>query len=169
MVPIGYSSIVPEIIYGFTFGATYKAFDFSIFFQGVAHYSGYYSGINVNEDVGLGTYFDYQMNSWTLDRYLKGQKITYPALSTHTTSNFVPNDFFIMNRAFTRLKNIEFGYTLPTNKLRALGINKLRIFVGGQNIYLWDHLRTKHLDPEQNSPLNYPNTKMWNLGFNVEF
>lgn len=169
-VPIGYSSKVPEIIYGFTFGTTYKSFDFTIFFQGVAHYSMNYSSQNVYENAtNDGTYFSYQMNSWTLDRYLKGEKITYPALSTVTTTNHTANSFFIMNRAFTRLKNIELGYTLPKNGLRALGISKLRVFVGGQNLYVWDHLRMNHLDPEDNDPIGYPSTKMWNFGLNVTF
>ncbi len=169
-VPIGYSSKVPEIIYGFTLGTTYKAFDFTIFFQGVAHYSMCYSGKNVYENAtNDGSYFSYQMNSWTLDRYLKGEKITYPALSSVTTTNHTANSFFIMNRAFTRLKNIELGYTLPKNGLRALGISKLRVFVGGQNLYVWDHLKMSHLDPENNDPIGYPSTKMWNFGLNVTF
>ncbi len=37
MVPIGYTP-VPEIIYGFSFGAQYKGFDFSILFQGADMY-----------------------------------------------------------------------------------------------------------------------------------
>jgi TonB-linked SusC/RagA family outer membrane protein len=168
-VPIGYSSVVPEIVYGLTLGATYKTFDFSIFFQGVAKYSMNYSGQNVYDNIESGTYYDYQMNSWTLARYQAGAKITYPALSTQNGPNYNPNDFFIMNRSFTRLKNIELGYTLPEKYLKSLGINKLRVFVGGQNVCLWDCLRTKHLDPEQNGPLDYPNTKMWNLGLNVSF
>jgi len=169
MVPIGYSSMVPEIVYGFTLGATYKFFDFSIFFQGVAKYSMYYQAQNVFDNIASGTYFDYHMNSWTLARYQAGAKITYPALSTQNGPNYNPNDFFIMNRAFTRLKNVELGYTLPEKELRPLGITKLRIFVGGQNVFLWSHLRTQHLDPEQDGPLSYPNTKMWNLGLNVTF
>ena len=38
MVPIGYTP-VPEIIYGFSFGAQYKGFDFSILFQGADNVS----------------------------------------------------------------------------------------------------------------------------------
>jgi len=168
-VPIGYSSVVPEIVYGFTFGTTYKTFDFSIFFQGVAKYSMYYQAQNVFDNIEQGTYYDYQMNSWTLARYQAGAKITYPALSTQNGPNYNPNDFFIMNRSYTRLKNIELGYTLPEQYLKSLGIHKLRIFVGGQNVCLWDCLRTKHIDPEQSGPLDYPITKMWNLGLNVSF
>ncbi len=168
-VPIGYSSKVPEVTYGFSLGTNYKDFDLTIFFQGVAKYSRTYAAQNVYEDICRGTYYDYHMNSWTLDRYLAGSKITYPALCSKASSSLTANDFFVMNCAFTRLKNVEFGYTLPKSGLKTLGINRLRIFVGGQNLYLWGHLRTKHLDPENNDPIGYPSTKMVNFGLNVTF
>jgi len=81
----------------------------------------------------------------------------------------VANDFFIMDRSFTRLKNIELGYTLPESGLKTLGINKLRIYVSGQNLFTWDHLRMGHLDPENDNPIGYPVTRMMNLGANITF
>lgn len=172
VVPIGYSSVVPQILYGFTFSTTYKAFDLTLFFQGVANYSMNYSnnaGINVFETTTQGTYFPYMANSWTQKRYDKGEKITYPALDVKLNSNHTTNDFFIMNRSFTRLKNVELGYNLPKNILSPLGISQLRVFAGGQNLFTWDHLRLTQLDPEQSSSLVYPVTMMWNLGCKVTF
>ncbi|MDP4205736.1 MAG: TonB-dependent receptor [Bacteroidota bacterium] len=167
-VPIGYSTI-PRVNYGASLDVNFMNFDFSIFFQGVGKYSRYYNGPGVVEYTKNGTYFDYTRNAWTLERYLNGEKITYPALSTHATSNHVPNDFFIMNRAFTRLKNIELGYTLPKEALRVIGVSQMRLSVGGQNLYVWDHLRMGHLDPENNSSDGYPSTKMINFGLKVTF
>ncbi len=168
---MGYSTVVPRINYGFTFSTNYKAFDFMIFFQGVSEYTGEYAGQGVYENQVSGTFYDYTRNAWTLDRYLKGEKITYPALSTHMTSNHVPNDFFNMDRSFIRLKNIEVGYTLQKSGLRAIGISKLRVFVGGQNLCTWDHLKMGQLDPEADpgNSYGYPPTKMVNFGLNVTF
>ncbi|MDP4207057.1 MAG: SusC/RagA family TonB-linked outer membrane protein, partial [Bacteroidota bacterium] len=168
IAPIGYSSI-PRITWGATFAANYKGFDFTIFFQGIGKFSGTYGSNGVYENMCQGTYYDYHMNAWTLERYLNGEKITYPALSTVTTTNHVANDFFVMSRAFTRLKNMELGYTLPKSGLKALGINKLRVFVGGQNLYTWDNLRMGNLDPEYDNSIGYPITKMLNFGLNVTF
>ncbi len=168
-VPIKYSS-VPGINYGFSFATTYKGFDFSIFFQGLAHYSKYYSGEGVFENaVTSGYYFKYQRTAWTQQRWANHEKITYPALtSTHDISQ-QPNDFFVQNRGFLRLKDIEFGYTLPKNALHFMGVTSCRFFFGGQNLYCWNHLHTDHLDPEQSNPAGYPITKMFNLGLNVNF
>ena len=80
-----------------------------------------------------------------------------------------PNDFFIMDRSFLRLKNIELGYTLPKGLLKKVGINSTRIYVNGNNLLTWKAMKTDVIDPEQGSDLNYPITKMVNFGINVTF
>ena len=166
--PIKYSSI-PGITYGLTLDASYKSFDFNVFIQGIGRYSGYYWRDVVTETPYMGTYFGYHKTAWTAERYAKGEEITYPALSQYFGYNHKPNDFFIMNRAFTRLKNIELGYTLPEGALKKLGIQNLRIFVSGQNLFTWDHLRMDHLDPENTDMVGYPIQKTQSFGFNVTF
>ncbi len=169
-VPIGYSSTVPGITWGASFGFTYKHIDFSVLFQGLERLSAYYSGYNVYETGGLGSYFDYHKNAWTKERYENGEKITYPAL--HTTApnvNQQPNNFFIMDRGFTRLKNIELGYTLPEQFIASAGISSCRFYLRGQNLFLWDKLKTKTFDPEQNGPLSYPVVKMMSIGLSLNF
>lgn len=166
--PIGYSSI-PRVTYGFGLNLQYKNFDFSVFLQGVGKYSGNYSQQGVYEYITQGTYFDYHKSAWTPERYAEGTEISYPALSTHSTTNHVANDFFVMDRSFMRLKNLEVAYTLPSNALSMIGLNAVRIYVGGQNLFTWDKLRMGHLDPENNDPLGYPVTKMINFGFNASF
>ena len=79
------------------------------------------------------------------------------------------NDFFIQNRSFLRLKNIELGYTLPEKYLSKAGVKSLRVYVSGQNLFVWDGLRITHLDPEQNNAYGYPITKNVSLGLNINF
>lgn len=166
--PIGYSSI-PREVYGFSFSLGYKSFDFTAFFQGVGKYSSNYAQQGVYEYIIQGTYFDYHKNAWTEERYRNGEKITYPALSTHSTTNHTANDFFIMNRSYLRLRNIELAYTLAADALKTLGVRSMRIYVGGQNLFTWDKLRMGHLDPENNDPIGYPVTKMLTFGLNASF
>lgn len=166
--PIGYSSI-PRIAYGLGINLQYKAFDFSVFFQGVGKYSGNYGAQGVYEYIIQGTYFDYHKDAWTPERYAEGAEITYPALSTHSTTNHTANDFFVMDRSFLRLKNMELAYTIPDHTISRLGLRSMRIYVGGQNLFTWDKLRMGHLDPENNDPLGYPVTRMMNFGFNATF
>lgn len=167
-VPIGYTN-VPRVSYGLNVSLNYKWFDFTVFLQGVGKYSSYYSGQGVNENIYQGTFFKYHKTAWTAERYAAGQKITYPRLSTGETCSKIENDFFVMDRAFIRLKAIELGYTLPSNALRAIGINKLRVYFRGDNLVTWDRLRTNTTDPEQTDQIGYPIVKTFNFGFNVTF
>lgn len=164
--PIKYTNI-PGLIYGFEVGFAFRSFDFSAFFQGVSRYSSNYAEQGVYENIKEGTYFGYHKNAWTPERYAKGEEITYPALSTQKTTNHTANDFFIMDRSFIRLKNIELAYTLPPNSLRMIGVSSLRIYVGAQNWITWDKLKTDSLDPEQNDAIGYPITKTLNFGLNI--
>ena len=168
MVPIG-GSYIPQIAYGAMAGAIYKWFDLSVAMQGVAKYYKYNSYTNVFE-LGLqGAYLDYHKNAWTAERYAKGEKITYPALGSIQTVNHEPNEFFIMNSSFLRLKEVMLGFTIPQNLIRGTGISRLRFYASGQNLYTWDKLPTKTFDPEQGGPASYPITRTITVGANVTF
>jgi TonB-linked SusC/RagA family outer membrane protein len=170
LVPIGYSSTVPGLNYGITLGITYKFVDFSIMFHGLGRISSYYSGYNVFETGGMGSYLDYHKNAWTIERYENGEDITYPALRTTSPNvNQQPNDFFIMDRSFVRLKNVEIGFTLPKHFISMAGISESRIYLRGQNLFTWDKLKTKTFDPEQNGPLSYPVAKIMSIGASLNF
>ncbi|HEX5554761.1 MAG TPA: TonB-dependent receptor [Chitinophagaceae bacterium] len=166
--PIKYTNI-PGIIYGASVSLRYKGFDLTVFLQGVGRYSSLYANQGVYENVKQGTYFGYHRDAWTADRYAKGEKITYPALSTHTTTNHTANDFFIMNRSFLRLKDVELAYTIPSHTFERFGVKSMRIYASGQNVYTWDKLQMDHLDPENNESLGYPVTKMINFGIDLSF
>lgn len=167
--PIGYSTTVPGLNYGISLGLNFKGIDFNVLFSGLGRYSKYYSGQGVVEWTKQGTYFDWTRNGWTEERYKNGEKITYPAISTSQTVSHTENDFFIQNRSFLRLKNIELGYTLPERFLSKVGVKALRVYVSGQNLFVWDNLRITHIDPEQNNSYGYPITKNVTLGLNINF
>lgn len=167
--PIGYSTTVPGLNYGISLGLNFKGIDFNVLFSGLGRYSKYYSGQGVVEWTKQGTYFDWTRNGWTEERYKNGEIITYPAISTTKTVSHTENDFFIQNRSFLRLKNIELGYTLPERFLSKVGVKALRVYVSGQNLFVWDNLRITHIDPEQNNSYGYPITKNVTLGLNINF
>lgn len=168
--PIGWSGSVPGINFGLNLGAQLKNFDVNVLFQGLGHYSKHYSGQNIQEYSYQGTYYGFHKTAWTQERWQNGDKITYPALGTAQSTSVVANDFFIQNRHFVRLKNVEIGYTLPTKLLSGAGVKSLRFYAAGQNLFCWcNNTFAKHLDPEQNDPIGYPITKTYMLGLNINF
>lgn len=166
--PIG-NGTVPRFTYGFSLGFDFKGIDFSVFFQGLGGYHGQYLGNLVFESVEQGSYYDYHRHAWTEERWLNGDKITYPALSTGGSTSQQANSFFIQDKTFLRLKNIELGYTLPRKITEKARISNLRIYVSGQNLATWTRLKMTHLDPEPTDPMSYPVTKTITVGLNVSF
>lgn len=164
--PIGYSP-VPRITYGLTCSANYKGFDALLFFQGVGQCSNYYSGVYVFETSFLGTYFNYHRKAWTAERYANNEEITYPSLSTGATSNHIANSFFVMNKSYCRLRNVEIGYTIKN--LKKLGISEMRVSLNGQNILLFTNFKMKHIDPELTHQMDYPISKTISAGVSINF
>lgn len=168
MVPIGNPS-VPRISYGLSGSVTYKNADLAFLFAGVAQTSRYTTGWGATEFALVGFYSDWHHQAWTADRYANGEEIRYPALGMASGVSQVRNDFFIMDRSFLRLKSLEVGYSLPAGLLKPLGVQRIRMYVNGNNLFTFKKLPIDTIDPEQNDALVYPLTRMYNFGLNVTF
>ncbi len=177
MVPIGYSS-TPEIIYGFSVGCSWRGIDFSALFQGASHVSIKYFGRAlwpfINAHNSAKTLI---LERWTQERYERGEAINFPRLSMSpsrdTDNNYQDSNFWIRNADYLRLKNVEIGYTFRKGQLKALGLESLRLYVSGTNLFTWTDVID--LDPEAPSKggateINtYPLQKIYNVGINVQF
>lgn len=177
MVPIGYSP-TPEIIYGFSVGCSWRGIDFSALFQGASHVSIKYFGRAlwpfINAHNSAKTLI---LERWTQERYERGEAINFPRLSMSpsqdTDNNYQDSNFWIRNADYLRLKNVEIGYTFRKGQLKALGLESLRLYVSGTNLFTWTDVID--LDPEAPSKggateINtYPLQKIYNVGINVQF
>ena len=168
LVPIGYPE-VPRIAYGLSGTMSYKNIDLSFVFSGIARSSVTHVGWGVTEFALVGFYSDWHTHAWTKERYENGEEILYPALGMSAGVSQKSNSFFIMNRSYLRLKNIEIGYNLPERLLKPVGIERVRLYVNGNNLLTWDKLPVNTIDPEQNAALTYPLTKMITVGINMTF
>ena len=171
--PVGYSD-VPRIGYGFSASMNYRNIDFSFLLSGIAKTNRLFSGNGWGAtEFGLvGFYTDWHLKAWTQERYNKYEEILYPALglSAGSSQPMVGNSFYLLNRSFLRLKNIELGYTLPQKWLEPVHISRVRMYVNGNNLLTWKKYPINTIDPEANiAPRVYPITRMVNAGVNVVF
>jgi hypothetical protein len=116
-----------------------------------------------------GIYGALEEHAWTEERWDNGEEITAPALSTKTSTNQQTSDYYVYNRSYLRLKNVEIGYTLPhflTKKY--LGMEKLRIVLSGENLITWDHMKSKDFGPE-GSYQSVPVYRVYNIGLRANF
>jgi hypothetical protein len=62
--------------------------------------------------------------------------------------NYLPNDRYLLNVAYLRLKTLSFGYTLPQKWVEKATIEKLRIYFSGENLFEFDNMGGVPIDPE---------------------
>jgi TonB-linked SusC/RagA family outer membrane protein len=131
----------PKMTLGLDLNASYKGFDLDMFISGV--YGNKLYNTNLFDLVGMDRLFNADvrvLNRWTPTN----PSNTIPRAGT-VASNVQASDRFVEDGAYTKLKNITLGYTLPK---RLLGNNftKLRVYVSAQNMICI----TKYsgLDPE---------------------
>ena len=168
LIPMGYPA-VPRITYGLSGNLKYKNFDFAFVFSGIARSSVNYNGWGVTEFGLVGFFSKWHFNAWTPERYANNEKILYPALGMAAGTSQKANNFFIMDRSFLRLKNLEIGYNIPKSILKPIGIENVRVYANGNNLFTWDKLPVNTIDPEQDESLKYPLTKMVTVGVNLTF
>jgi hypothetical protein len=58
----------------------------------------------------------------------------------------VGSDLYLFNAAYARLKNVQIGYTIPTAITSRANIQKVRVYLTGQNLVTLTKL--SFLDPE---------------------
>lgn len=165
--PIG-SGALPQYYYSFYGTVRFKGFDFSVLFQGIGKYSTTMSGPGVWEYDYDGVFGSLHREAWTQERYEKGLPINYPALSTQKNTNHEVNEFFLYDRSYLRLKNIEIGYTLPKKISRAIAAESLRISVSGQNLFTWDKMKTADFGPDAGY-MSVPVYRFYNVKLSLNF
>lgn len=177
MVPIGYPTS-PEIIYGFGVSLGHKGFDFSVFFQGLGResfwidatsaystkYNKYGTAPFVNNGQLLKAYSDSHWSEDNRDIYA-----LYPRYSAYENyNNTQVSTWWMRDGSFVRLKQMEFGYTLPQKLTNKIHIDNLRVYFQGNNLLCWS--KFKLWDPElAGEGFNYPIQRTFNIGVNVTF
>ena len=162
---IGYAKI-PEINFGINAGFKYKGLDLNVLFQGTGNSTTYNSGYTNWDFYGkTGNVLEHHLNRWVPG---SGQNAGYPRLTLSNTNNYVASSYWVQDNSYIRFKYVELGYTLPTSISKKVGMSKLRIFVNGNNLFVWDKVKIK--DPEiQDNGLAYPIQRTFSAGFNLNF
>ncbi len=171
---------VPEINYGFGFNVEWKGIYVSAFFQGIANtsimvnqaYQTYAATSPFSWGVEKGNYRRAFLDRWTADN--PSQDVVMPRIHSsyyNDPGGKEPNTWWLKNGNFLRFKNLEIGYTLPKRVTDKMRMDNFRIYLLGQNLHVWDHL--KMWDPEQGqrnvAGMSYPMSRTFTLGVDFNF
>ncbi|MBI9061414.1 MAG: TonB-dependent receptor [Marinilabiliaceae bacterium] len=158
---------IPEFTYGFNGGFEVKGIDFSFLFQGVQNVDRYTGGTGNHS--GRSDRKNW-ITDWTDYWTPENTDASHPRLGGEPL-NDQTSSFYIWDASYLRLKNIEIGYSLPGKWTSQIHVDKLRVYVGAQNLLTFSDF--KHWDPERaignTSNQAYPLTKTVSVGVNVRF
>ena len=158
----------PTFTFGFNFGANWKGWDFSCILQGATGLKTYWSGLDGASywpQVRRGN----QINKTIADgRWYPGRTdATYPRLLDYTDGrNRVASDFWVQDKSYLRVKNVQLGYTVPKHLSQKLLIDNFRLYVSIDNALTFTGY--KGLDPEV-SGTKYPTMRLTTFGLNLTF
>ena len=165
-------SSVPRWTFGLNLNAAWKGFDLSLFFNGQFKAYRYFDAYEVEGAfVGDSSHpATIWRDSWTYNK----TNPKMPRLFTNTNSPSSTRNnvstFWLKNVSYCRLKNLQFGYTLPKSALAFLHVNKVRVYYSCENLFTIDGLDI-NVDPEATSQRlsSYPLLRTHSFGLSVTF
>ncbi|AFD05268.1 SusC/RagA family TonB-linked outer membrane protein [Solitalea canadensis] len=160
----------PTMNYGLNLSCSYKNFDAMIEGQGVAGNKVYTQ--RRTSTFAVLNYESNRLNAWNGP----GTSNVEPILDNTRANNYLPSTYYLESGDYLRLRTLQIGYTLGPEKLSRIGLQRLRVFVSGQNIKTWS--KTTGYTPE--APISdvlgggadngtYPLPAIYSLGVNVTF
>lgn len=147
----------PELTGGLSIYGEWKGLDFSLMFTGGAMFNVSMTGIYYNGAMdstpftkifkgGANAPVYLAEGSWTPEN----PNAEFPRLSvsrSNETPNVLASTFWNRDGKYLRLKTAQIGYTFPQKWMKTIGVNKLRIFVEGGNLFTISGL-PEGIDPE---------------------
>ena len=162
--PYGYTG-TPQNTYNATIGIDYKGFSIYAQFYGVTNVSRYVAFNSLPKSF-LHTVFK-EGDYWS-----PSTPDGIPSLRMNSTPSYYEGTRFLYDGSFCRLKNLEVAYTWNDGWIKSLGLSMLKVYVNGNNLFLWTDMPD---DRESNfagtglaSQGAYPTMKRINFGIKLE-
>ena len=167
-------SNTPEIYFGLDLSASWKGFDFSLLMQGATNYNVYMSGCLGNAMFNGSNTLECFMDRWHREDLYDPESAWIPGKYPSTWNSGKPSNtrvstFNHISSYYLRVKNIEFGYTFPKEWLSKVYVERLRLYVSGNNVLTFDNLPFGDPEAPSSDRILYPQLKIWNIGVNVTF
>ncbi len=138
----------PRYQVGFRLGGEWKGFDAEVFFQGVGKRNIWATGNMVLPGFyAAEANFAHTLDYWTPDN----TDAFYPRPLEYSQTvrwNYLPNDRYLLNASYLRMKTLNFGYSLPQSLISKISVERLRVYFTGENLFEFDKLGDIPIDPE---------------------
>lgn len=170
----------PRYQYGFRLNMDYKGIDFGMFIQGVGKRDFWANGPIFIPGYRPGeAWFSHHLDYWSPENPNAYYPRPTDAGNSNNSKNFLPQTRYLLDLSYMRMKNITVGYSLPYTWISKAGMQKVRVYFSGENLFEFDNLNLP-LDPEVdytaagNNDSNtfgrvYPYSRSLSFGLQVTF
>lgn len=175
----------PRYRYSFDLSASYGGFDVRVFLQGVGKRDWmpdgpYFWGANGGQwqSAGFAEHMDFfrDENSPMVKAGVApvNTDAYFPRPYFNNPKNIQTQTRYLQNAAYMRVKNVQIGYTLPTSLSTRIGVQRMRLFVSGENLLTFSKM-ISIFDPESvglsgwSDGKTYPYARVLAGGINVTF
>jgi TonB-linked SusC/RagA family outer membrane protein len=155
---------IPKFQGGFTLDMQYKGFDFNLLFQGA---SGARSYIRTQSGDFGNFLTDFAEGRWTSENPSSTEPRTFNREDEYWISQ--DNTYWFRSTDYLRLKNIQLGYTLPSDLVKRVSMKSARLYVNAINLFTIDSFKVFDPETDNQDATVYPQKKTFNVGVNVTF
>lgn len=134
----------PDFTWGITNNFTFKDFDLSFLFQGVQGVDIINGNVNYNEQLRLNK--AYTANRYVSPMFPGDGKTVYS--TTTAGSDLMLSDYAIEDGSYAALRDLTFGYKLPSNLVRMIKLSDFRLYFSAQNLIYIMASNYRGINPE---------------------
>lgn len=160
----------PRANYGINIKLGYKGAFLNMLFQGATRFDMYLQDRVRGGGSDMPVIYSFQTNYWTPEN----TNARYPRLLSSSGynggNNYVTSDFWLVNGAYFRMKDIAVGYDFK----RLVNVNwlsKMSLAFSAQNVFTISKATKYGLDPENSNTNNYgyPNERTYAISLSIGF
>lgn len=175
----------PPLQFGLNMNASYKNFELVVSFAGSSLFT---MAKSRTDQWGYGTQYRFFLARY-LDRWHTENDTDNPrdpatkwipgkwealTVNANNTTTGLQTDKWRMDASYLRLKSVELAYNLPQKYSRVIGLNNVRVYLNGYNIFTICNDFLKDMDPERDEGAysagnTYPLMRSYNIGLNIKF
>ncbi len=149
---------------------SYKDFDLSVFFtavQGVTRYNPYIYPRAYDPSIVV-IFLQGRTNGLKVDYWTpEDPDADFPRPHRQREMPRYLSARAVWDASYVQLRSITLGYTLPQRFATRLGVERLRLYAAGNNLFYWTNFDS--YNPEQGDVEGYPVARSLTLGLNLSF
>lgn len=161
----------PHYTFGANMSGQWRAFDASALLQGVGKQDVFLDGALIEGPTWENFFSTYLLDSWSPTN----TGAAWPRFvfrSDHNQNAPGSNSWYVRNGKYLSLKNLNFGYTVPTRYANWARVSTARLYVAGTNVYSWSPLKgvvPTEANPGSTRATYYYQTRNWSFGTSLGF